>query len=212
MSGRSPGQKSILTTGLQPSPRELQVSPTRTLPPAPFTSSLNASQLLSQTTRELQLSRVRCCHTNRVILSRRAHVTIIAKQRGGVRLQWRTMLSGPEKIKLAAKKCHLRTKRQGRVSEQPVLGASLQTVVVREPSLPRKEHTRSQGTLADSALSLTHTLRLAAGTYLRALRVCLVIPPLQSVSVLCKRICNQERMACPRCHGNHSVIGINILS
>lgn len=120
---RSPGQE--VTTGLQPfskgTPRELQVSPTRTLPPSVFTSSLNASQLLSQTTRGpagSQLSRVRCCHTNRVILSRRAHVTIIAKQRGRCPFTWRTMRSGAEKIKLAAKKCHLRTKGQGSVSSQ----------------------------------------------------------------------------------------------
>lgn len=67
------------------------------LPPPQMPPSFSLRQ------HERQLSRVRCCHTNRVILSRRAHVTIIAKQRGGVPLQWRTMLSGPEKIKLAAK-------------------------------------------------------------------------------------------------------------
>lgn len=124
---RSPGQE--VTTGLQPfskgTPRELQVSPTRTLPPSMFTSSLNASQLLSLRQHGAgpgpagsQLSRVRCCHTNRVILSRRAHVTIIAKQRGRCPFTWRTMCSGAEKIKLAAKKCHLRTKGQGSVSSQ----------------------------------------------------------------------------------------------
>lgn len=123
---RSPGQE--VTTGLQPfsrgTPRELQVSPTRTLSlpihvylllkclPASLSDNTGPGRAGSQ------LSRVRCCHTNRVILSRRAHVTIIAKQRGRCPFTWRTMRSGAEKIKLAAKKCHLRTKGQGSVSSQ----------------------------------------------------------------------------------------------
>ena len=55
-----------------------------------FSSSLNAFQLLSLRQHKLQLSQVRCSCTNKAILSR-AHVTIIAKQRGGIHLRRMTI-------------------------------------------------------------------------------------------------------------------------